>query len=55
MAAPIFNILLGAACIVAGATGKLHLIGTNSGAALMVAGGVGVAIGLYQIWRRQAR
>jgi hypothetical protein len=53
MATPLFNIALGVACIVGGATGKLALIGTNSGPALCVAGAVAVAIGISQLWRRR--
>ena len=55
MGAPVFNILLGIACIVGGASGKLSLMGTQSGTALMVAGAVAVGIGVYQVWRRQGR
>ena len=55
MATPIFNIVLGVACIVGGASGKLTLIGTSSGPMLCVAGGIAVVIGIVQIWRRQAR
>jgi len=52
---PIINIVVGVACIVGGATGKLALFGTNSGVAMMVAGSVGVGLGVFQLWRRQAR
>ncbi len=54
MAAPIFNIVLGIACIVGGASGKLTLIGTSSGPALVVAGVVAVGLGAFQIWRRKS-
>jgi hypothetical protein len=52
---PIFNIVLGAACIVGGATGRLALFGTHSSGALVVAGVVAVGMGVYQLWRRSAR
>ena len=52
---PIFNILVGLACIVGGVTGKLALFGTGSGMALAVAGSVGMGIGIFQLWRRSAR
>ncbi len=52
---PIINIIVGVGCIVGGATGKLSLFGTNSGLAMVVAGSVGVGLGVYQLWRRQAR
>lgn len=53
--AAIFNIVLGIACIVGGASGRIALFGTNSGTALMVAGMVAVALGIYQLWRRNSR
>jgi|GEM_PF-987261 len=52
---PIFNILIGAACIIGGATGRLALFGTHSSGALVIAGVVGVGVGVYQLWRRSAR
>jgi hypothetical protein len=52
---PLFNILVGLACIVGGATGRLSLLGTHSGGALVVAGAVAVGLGVYQLWRRSAR
>lgn len=55
MAAPIFNIVLGVACIIGGATGKLALLGTDSGPALAVAGAVAVGLGVFQLWRRSGR
>ncbi|HEY1099685.1 MAG TPA: hypothetical protein VGF99_12200 [Myxococcota bacterium] len=54
-ATAIFNIVLGAACIVGGATGRLALFGTNSGMALAVAGSVAVGLGVFQLWRRNGR
>lgn len=52
---PIFNILVGVACIIGGASGRLELFGTGSGLALVAAGVVGVGIGVYQLWRRSPR
>lgn len=52
---PIFNILIGAACIVGSATGRLSLFGTQSSSALVVAGAVAVGMGIYQLWRRSGR
>ena len=54
-AMPIFNIVVGVACIIGGATGKLSLLGTQSSGALVVAGAVAVGLGVYQLWRRSAR
>lgn len=55
MGAPIFNIVFGIVCIVGGATGKLALIGTNSGPALAVAGACVTGLGVFQLWRRRGR
>ena len=55
MGAPVFNIVFGLACIAGGASGKLSLMGTQSSGALVVAGCVASAIGIYQVWRRQTR
>ena len=52
---PIINILVGAACIVGGVTGKLSLFGTTSSVGVVVAGSIGVGMGVFQLWRRQAR
>lgn len=51
MLVPILNILLGVAMVIGGASGKLALLGTSSGPALMVVGGVCAAIGVYQLIR----
>ena len=51
MFVPILNILLGVAMIVGGASGRLALLGTGSGTALMVVGGVCAVIGVYQLIR----
>lgn len=55
MGSAIFNIIFGIVCIVGGATGKLALIGTNSGPALAVVGAGVTGLGIYQLWRRQSR
>lgn len=55
MAAPIFNIVLGIACIAGGASGKVALIGTGSSTALLVSGVVAIGLGCFQLWRRKAR
>ena len=52
---PIINILVGAACIVGGVTGKLSLFGTSSSVGVVVAGSIGVGMGVFQLWRRRAR
>ena len=52
---PIINILVGAACIVGGVTGKISLFGMSSSVGVVVAGSIGVGMGVFQLWRRQAR
>ena len=47
----IFNIVLGAVFVIGGLTGKLVLIGTQSGMALAVVGGALVALGIYRFTR----
>jgi len=51
MFVPILNIVLGVAMIVGGASGRLALLGTGSGTALMVVGGVCAALGVFQLIR----
>ena len=51
MLVPILNVVLGAAMIIGGASGRLALLGTGSGSALVVVGGVCAALGLYQLIR----
>ena len=51
MLVPILNIVLGVAMIIGGASGRLALFGTGSGAALMVVGAVCAALGVYQVVR----
>lgn len=48
---PIFNIFVGAALIVAGASGKATLLGTNSSTALYAVGAVVALIGVIQAVR----
>ena len=48
---PILNIVLGAAMIIGGASGRLALFGTGSGTALMVVGAICAALGVYQVIR----
>ncbi len=45
----IINIVLGVVFIIGGLTGQLALIGTQSGGALAVVGGILVALGLYRV------
>jgi hypothetical protein len=48
------NVILGLVMIVGGASGKLALIGTNSGGALLVVG-IGVTLyGVFQIVRARS-
>lgn len=47
----ISNIIIGGVFIVGGLTGKLALIGTHSGIALAVVGGVLVALGIFRMVR----
>jgi hypothetical protein len=47
------NIILGLVFIVGGLSGQLALIGTNSGEALAVVGGLMVAYGIYQLKQKQ--
>ncbi len=44
-----FNIIIGIVFIVGGLSGKLALIGTQSGTALAVLGGVLLVIGIFQV------
>ena len=45
----IINIILGLVMVVGGLTGRLALIGTNSGTALAVVGGVLIALGAFRL------
>jgi hypothetical protein len=47
----IISIVIGTVFIVGGLTGKLTLIGTQSGGALAVAGGVMILIGIFRLAR----
>ena len=47
-----FNIVLGLIMIVGGLSGELVLIGTESGGALTVVGGIVFAIGMYQVTKK---
>jgi hypothetical protein len=47
-----WNIVIGAIFILGGLSGKLALIGTNSGAALAVVGGGLVVWGIVQVSKR---
>lgn len=49
--APYWNIGFGVACAAGGFSGKLVLLGTNSGTALGVVGLVLVGVGIYQLIR----
>ena len=51
MLVPVLNIVLGAAMIIGGASGRLALFGTGSGTALMVVGAICTALGVYQVIR----
>ena len=51
MFVPILNIALGIAMILGGASGRLALFGTGSGAALIAVGAVCAALGVYQLIR----
>jgi hypothetical protein len=49
--AGIFNVIIGVAAVIAGASGRFSLVGTNSPLLLEVFGGLLAAYGLYQIVR----
>ncbi len=51
MRSGVWNLGFGLVGIVAGASGKFTLLGTNSSTLLMVAGGLVAALGAYQLWR----
>jgi hypothetical protein len=51
MAIPILNILIGAALIFGGASGRLALLGTDSTSAIVVVGAIVIAIGIFQLVR----
>ena len=48
------NIIIGLIFVVGGLSGKLALIGTNSGPALAVVGGLMIAYGAYQMASRDS-
>jgi len=47
------RIVLGVIFVIGGLSGRLALIGTNSGPALAVVGGVMIILGLVQLVRRR--
>lgn len=47
------NIVIGIIFILGGLSGKLALIGTNSGGALAVVGGILIAIGIVRLVKSQ--
>ena len=51
MLVPILNIVLGVAMVIGGASGRLALLGTGSGTALMVVGAVCAGLGVFQLIR----
>ena len=55
MGAAIFNIAIGVAMLIGGASGKLALLGTSSSSLLMAAGGLVAALGMYQLVSRLRR
>jgi hypothetical protein len=48
-----WNIIFGLIMLVGGLSGKLALIGTNSGTALAVVGGGLIAWGIWQLYSRR--
>lgn len=52
MGAAVFNLVIGVAMLLGGASGKLALLGTSSSGLLAVLGGVVAALGLYQLVTR---
>lgn len=48
----ILNIGVGAVCLAGGASGAVHLIGTDTGVPLVIVGGVLIAVGGLRLWRR---
>jgi len=46
------NLIVGGIFVVGGLTGKLALIGTNSGGALVAVGAVLVGFGIYQLAKK---
>ncbi len=55
MGAGVWNLFLGIAAVVAGASGQFSLVFTNSSTLLMVFGGVIAAYGIFQIVRARRR
>jgi hypothetical protein len=45
----IINIVIGVIFVIGGLTGRLALIGTNSGPAIAVVGGLLIAFGVYRM------
>ncbi|MDX1964059.1 MAG: hypothetical protein SFX18_12975 [Pirellulales bacterium] len=50
-----FNLILGLVFIIGGLSGQLVLIGTNSGVALAVVGGLMMAYGGYQMYQSRTQ
>lgn len=51
MRAGVWNLLFGLGAVAAGASGRFTLLGTDSGTALMVVGGLLAAFGAFQLFR----
>ena len=47
-----FNIVIGLIAIVGGLSGEAVLLGTDSGEALIIVGGIVLAIGIYQVMKK---
>jgi hypothetical protein len=50
-----WNIVFGLVFIIGGASGQLALRGTNSSGALMVVGGILVAVGIFQVVKAKSQ
>lgn len=48
---PVLNIVLGGVMVVGGLTGQLALLGTHSSTALVIAGVICAALGVFQLVR----
>lgn len=55
MGAGVWNVFIGIAAVVAGASGQFSLVFTNSSTLLMAFGGVLAAYGVFQIVRASRR
>lgn len=55
MAAALFNLAIGVTMLVAGVSGELTLLGTQSQTALAIAGGAVAAFGVVQLLRGMGR